>query len=447
MALNEKLTQINKLKIDLDALQPMSLENEANFWKKVRLDWNFNSNYIEGNTLTYGETMLLLIFDKTTGDHELREYEEMKAHDVAIHMVKDWSKDKSRDLTESDIRELNKVILIKPYWKEAITSDGQQTRRQIKVGEYKEHPNSVRLKTGEIFQYTSPMETPHKMAELMQWYRNNREIHPLILASQLHYDFIRIHPFDDGNGRVARLLVNYVLMKNEYPPIIVKASEKDKYLTALNKADTGDINAFHEYMADQLIWSLELAIRAAKGENIEEPDDLDKRVAVFNTMLGRKNEKVEKTKTKIVLQEMVTNVVEPLFKRILEKVLKISPLFADNQFTYYTNGESSTHHNIENLIGDINSNEWEKWYDLVIMKLDVKLIKFKKLGKKTFDIESEIEIVFNRYDYQIIFNKNEITEKLYHVLPTENEIEEIAGRFANNIFDRIEEQYNKLKDR
>ena len=445
MALNDKLTQINKLKRDLDALQPMSRENETNFWKKVRLDWNFNSNHIEGNTLTYGETMLLLIFDKTTGDHELREYEEMKAHDVAIHMVKEWAQDKSRDLTESDIRELNKVILIKPYWKEAITQDGQQTRRQIKVGDYKEHPNSVRLKTGEIFSYTSPLETPLKMAELMQWYKDSKELHPLVLASQLHYDFIRIHPFDDGNGRVARLLVNYVLMKNEYPPIIVKATDKDKYLTALNKADTGDLEAFHEYMADQLIWSLELAIKAAGGESIEEPDDLDKRVAVFNTMIGRKNEKIEKTKNEAVLTEMVTDLVEPLFKRILEKVIKIAPLFNDNMFTYYVNDENRTHTDIEKVVGDINSSRWMEWYDLGRVKLEVKLFKLKKLGDNSFDISNGIEIKFNRYDYQILCN-SEFIERPYHLLLTKNEIEEMATRFANNIFDLIEIAYQNVKN-
>jgi len=105
--LTDKLEQVKKLKESLDALLPMSVENERAFWKKIRLDWNYNSNHIEGNTLTYGETQLLLMFDKTTGDHELREYQEMKAHDVAIHMVKEWAKDKSRFLTENDIRELN----------------------------------------------------------------------------------------------------------------------------------------------------------------------------------------------------------------------------------------------------------------------------------------------------------------------------------------------------
>jgi Fic family protein len=88
---------------------------------------------------------LLLLFDDTKGNHTLREYEEMKAHDVAWQLVEEWAKDAERPLTEQNIKNLNEVILVRPFWKEAITSDGQATRRQIKVGDYKAHPNSVRL--------------------------------------------------------------------------------------------------------------------------------------------------------------------------------------------------------------------------------------------------------------------------------------------------------------
>ena len=280
----EKRKQIDELKVTLDSLLPMSLEDERRFWKKIRLEWNYNSNHIEGNTLTYGETELLLIFDQTGGSHELREYQEMKAHDVAIHMVKEWAKDKSRDITESDIRELNKIILVTPYWKEAVTKDRQPTRRQIKVGEYKEQPNSVILQNGETFEYASPLETPVKMKELMDFYRIHSvstEVHPVWLAAMIHHKFSLIHPFDDGNGRVARLVMNYILMKNDFPPILIKSSEKKKYLEALRQADVGNDQFFEFYLYEQLEKSFTLAIKAAKGESIEEPEDLDKKLAML----------------------------------------------------------------------------------------------------------------------------------------------------------------------
>src|SRR5580700_11200643 len=101
------------LKKERDALLPMKKEAEDRLWKKLRLDWNFNSNHIEGNTLTYGETELLLIHGQTTGDHEIREYEEMKAHDVAIGRLRELTKDK-RPLTEAEIRQWNEIILKEP---------------------------------------------------------------------------------------------------------------------------------------------------------------------------------------------------------------------------------------------------------------------------------------------------------------------------------------------
>ncbi len=80
--LPSSLEKIDSLRQQLKKLKPLKREDEERLWKKFRLEWNYNSNHIEGNTLTYGQTELLLIFEKTTGDHDMREYEEMKAHDV-----------------------------------------------------------------------------------------------------------------------------------------------------------------------------------------------------------------------------------------------------------------------------------------------------------------------------------------------------------------------------
>ena len=179
----------------------------------------------------------LLIFGKTTGDHDKREYDEMEAHDVAVQLVKEWATDNERPISEADIRTLNKTLLVKPFWADAKTPDGQDTRRQIIPGEYKSMPNHVQLPSGEIFRYAEPGEVIQKMQELIDWYRNETsEMHPIVVASRLHYRFVCIHPFDDGNGRVSRLLMNYHLMKNGYPPVVVKTDDKKKYLTALNKA-------------------------------------------------------------------------------------------------------------------------------------------------------------------------------------------------------------------
>ncbi len=292
------LQKIQALQETLKGLT-MKPEYQKALDKKFRLEFNYNSNHIEGNTLTYNETELLLLFDDTKGGHTMREYEEMKAHDVAFQLVKDWADDEPHTLTESSIRQLNEIILVRPFWKEAITPDGQDTRRLIKVGEYKEHPNSVRLQNGEIFEYTSPTDTPIKMGELIAWYREEeakKELHPVALAALLHYKFVCIHPFDDGNGRVSRLLMNYVLLKNGLPPVVIKTADKSNYLSALHSADTGDLDTFVKYIGEQLIWSLELNIKAGKEESVEEPDDWGKKVSLLEVKINAKKELQERIK-------------------------------------------------------------------------------------------------------------------------------------------------------
>ena len=280
------LNYIDQLSATYNSLLPMSPENQRRWDKKVRLEFNYNSNHIEGNTLTYGETELLLLFDETHGSRPMRDYEEMKAHDVAFQKIKEWATDTETPLTEQDIKNLNQIILVQPFWKNAITPDGQPTRRQITVGNYKTQPNSVRLPNGELFEYTAPQEVPIKMQELMEWYRDEQTtLHPVTLAAMFHYKFVCIHPFDDGNGRVSRLLMNYVLLAHKLPPVVIKSSDKQNYLHALHLADTGQYEAFIRYIAEQVVSSLEMAIKAAKGESIEEPDDLDKEIALVARQL------------------------------------------------------------------------------------------------------------------------------------------------------------------
>ena len=94
--MTDTFKKIDALQKRLESLQPLPTEIKQKLDKKYSLEFNYNSNHIEGNTLSYEETELLLIFDKTTGNHEMREYEEMKAHDVAFDLIKEWAADDER---------------------------------------------------------------------------------------------------------------------------------------------------------------------------------------------------------------------------------------------------------------------------------------------------------------------------------------------------------------
>ena len=266
MSFEEINGHIQDLYKEWSSLQPLSREDEDRLWKKIRLEWNYNSNRIEGNTLTYSETQLLLVHGRAEGGHPIRDYEEMKAHNVGIRKVREFAEDKEYCLTEADIRSLNLIILKEPFRKEAKTLDGQITWKEIVPGKYKTHPNHVETPTGEIFKFALPEETPAKMRELMEWFRENIESHPASIASflaELHHRFILIHPFDDGNGRMVRLWINYALMRFDYPPVIIKSEDRDGYIAAIQKADTGNIEALAAYLGKNLISCLETCIEAA----------------------------------------------------------------------------------------------------------------------------------------------------------------------------------------
>lgn len=320
---------VNALKIELDKKIPLEAENDKRLQKKLRLEFNYNSNHLEGNTLTYGQTQLLLFFDKSSGDVPVSDIEEMKAHDVVLSQIEDMATEKERSLTESFIKELNKTILVKPFWKDVISPNGTPTRKKIEIGQYKTSPNSVQLKNEKIHEYASPEETPALMGDLLKWYNSSKDkLHPVQLAAEFHYKFVCIHPFDDGNGRVARLIMNYILLKNNYPPVIIKSEDKESYLTALQKADTGDIKSLIEYIEEQSIWSLELCLKAANGEDIDELGDIEKEIEILKL---KKLTETKIFKTPKVAYEIINHINNDLWKPLNTLLCNFDDFFAETK--------------------------------------------------------------------------------------------------------------------
>lgn len=263
----EILKKVEELKSELDALRPLDAEAEARIWQKLRLDWNYHSNNIEGNSLTFGETKALILFGITAEGKPLRDHFEITGHNEAINWVLELVKGDA-ELTEVFIRELHTLILKESEYRPAVTPDGQPTRRKIEVGKYKTQPNHVITSTGETFYFATPEETPAKMHDLVDWFRaekENPDMNPVELAALFHYRFIRIHPFDDGNGRVARILMNFILMKFGYPPVIIKTEDKQNYYRVLTLADADQIDPFTAYIASNLADSLDEMLAAARA--------------------------------------------------------------------------------------------------------------------------------------------------------------------------------------
>jgi Fic family protein len=149
----------------------------------------------------------------------------------------------------------------------AIDETGQKVRKPTTPGKYKVLPNHVLRTDGIIHFYTDPIHVTDEMEVLCRWIKEKTEnIHPLIVSAIAHYNMVRIHPFDDGNGRGARILMNLILIKKSYPVAIIKNENRRKYLTTLNHADKGDIYPFLKFIADSLIDTEKIIIEELLSE-------------------------------------------------------------------------------------------------------------------------------------------------------------------------------------
>ena len=223
-----------------NALQPLSDRDRELLSRRFTIDFNYNSNHIEGNTLTYGQTEILLLFGKVVGEAEIKDVQEMTASNVGLKMMTEEAGLKDIPLTQNFIQTLHKTLLREDYTLHRNLTGGQTSSYVIHAGQYKTRPNSVITRYGDRFEYASPEETPALMTDLVNWY--NGEEHsgkftPIELAAIFHYRYIRIHPFEDGNGRIARMMVNYILSRHGYPMIVVRSRKKNEYLEALHKTD------------------------------------------------------------------------------------------------------------------------------------------------------------------------------------------------------------------
>lgn len=330
MELAQIVQRIDELKTAIDHLRPIDREQEQRILQRFRLDWNYHSNAIEGNTLTYGETRAFLLHGITAQGKPFRDYLDIKGHRDAIEYLEEFVR-QQHPLTEADIRELHRVLLVEPYEMPALTPEGLPTQRRIALGQYKTASNSVRTSTGEMHYYASPQETPALMGDLMQWYRTElakAELHPVLVAATFHLRFVQIHPFDDGNGRMARLLMNLILMQAGYVPVVINANSKEEYLLALEKADVGEIDQFLILIGKNLIDSLQLFLRGAKGENIDDLKALDRRIELLQRQL--QSEGLIPGVRSIHSNQLLVfeNFIRPFLMRLNEKIDMLNPFFA-----------------------------------------------------------------------------------------------------------------------
>ena len=167
----------------------------------------------------------------------------LKSHFEAMDFVFDLVKN-NRPLTKSFILELHQLILQHQDYSIAIDALGNSVRVKVLKGKFKEQPNNPKREDGTVFEYCPPIHVDSEIEKLLSIYQDLEveQIHPIIIASWFHHAFSQIHPFQDGNGRIARLLTSLILIKHKLFPLNVLRNDKPEYIKALEKADKGAPN-------------------------------------------------------------------------------------------------------------------------------------------------------------------------------------------------------------
>lgn len=235
--------EIDKKKERLDSLRPLPKETVNSIREKVLLDWTYNSNAIEGNTLTLIETKVVLE-GITIGGKTLREHLEVVNHKEAILYIEDIVKNKEK-LTEWQIRNIHRLVL------KGINDSYAGVYRDKDV-----------LISGASHMPPEHTKVKEEMASFMQEYNEEFiKMHPIERATRVHADFVLIHPFIDGNGRTARLLLNLELMKNGYPPIVIKTEDRFNYYANLDKCSKTEYADFIKMVAKEVENSIDLYLK------------------------------------------------------------------------------------------------------------------------------------------------------------------------------------------
>lgn len=253
--MNYDVLMQNKRVLDKYRPLPSALVNNLDEWFRVEL--TYTSNAIEGNTLTRRETALVVEKGLTVGGKSLVEHLEATNHARALDWVKDQLQRKPQMITENDILGIHNVIL------KGIDDEN--------AGHYRSVP--VRI-SGSSVVLPNPAKVPDLMADMQAWLRSEEKLHPVELAAEAHYRLVTIHPFVDGNGRTARLLMNMILMMEGYPPAIIRKRDRLTYIGALEKAQLGGSKQdYFKLISTAVGRSFDIYLKAVKGETDGQDDD------------------------------------------------------------------------------------------------------------------------------------------------------------------------------
>lgn len=246
----EALSRIDEKKKKLDAVRPLPPELVKNLQEWLAVEFTYTSNALEGNTLSFSETAMVVEKGITIGGKSVREHLEAINHAQAIDFIIELARKKQSDLALDDILAIHKIVL--------------QKIDDLHAGVFRKV--MVRI-TGSSTIFPNPAKVPFLMVDFMGWLQDTKD-HPVVVAALAHYKLVTIHPFIDGNGRTARLLMNLLLLQHGYPLAIIKKEQRPEYIAAIEHAiKTDDLNEFYAVIIAAVEYSLDIYL-----ESIEQSD-------------------------------------------------------------------------------------------------------------------------------------------------------------------------------
>jgi Fic family protein len=240
------LVRLNEKKARLDALRPLPAAAVRRLDQQLSVEWTYNSNAIEGSTMTLRETQLILETGLTIGGKSLREHFEVLNHQAAIEYVEALVTE-AGPITPYHVRQIHQLVL---------THIDEEN-----AGRYREI--AVRI-AGAPHEPPDAWEIPPLMNEWSEWLQGEAQaLHPVERAALAHHQLTAIHPFIDGNGRTARLVMNLLLLRQGYPPAVILRVNRRQYYGVLQQADRGNKAPISNFVGRALERSLNLYLEAA----------------------------------------------------------------------------------------------------------------------------------------------------------------------------------------
>lgn len=449
-----KLQEIDRLQQQIEAAGQLSEDVRKKINYKFRLDWNYHSNSMEGNTLTLDETRSVMINNLTIEGKPLRDVIEMRGHDNVVKEMLAIGKGEAR-LSEKRLKEIHKAIVHE-----------DDPEKQGTVGQWKTKPNYLYNYKKERFDFVAPELVADRMHSLLNttnaaidaiFTKKKNAQHPVTLAFWFHLEYVSIHPFHDGNGRTARLLSNLILIACGYPPLIIDTKEKDTYNRYLADIQSygGEPDLLYSFLADKLLRSQQLVLDALAGKAIDEPSDIDKEI--FNWKMSLDHTRHMQDNDELVYQTY-TYVIAPILQAFSDRIYRnFSTLFETIQILGSNGVETPSLSGINQLDeyfkrfaqqqavflkpGEAPPNAAKLQIERLLLIVDLK--RFLKNELNAFSKSFELEVLFRSEIYGITFDGQTVFKHNYLQSVSEAQIMAIADQLVRFVFENIKLEIDK----